>query len=265
MLDKEKLLSERLNQHTFNKRIDKDSIFITVLSDIHYGANDKQYFEDTIKFISDIGAYVIIGGDTTNSVTANSVGKLQDEWLQNKDDQITELADKLKPLAESGHILAIGENGNHNSRLEDSVYISPNKMLSVLLGDRSLYTGDMCLGFINVKDICYTISVMHKTKKTKNYYEFQRADIVFHEHLHEMHYEQKPVYEFNKYSKSVSAVPTLDIWNGSFINLPNYSMKANYRPQYMGTYFVRLDGNKRDMTIFEDDKLYNIIKCGYKG
>lgn len=69
MLDKEKLLSERLNQHTFNKRIDKDSIFITVLSDIHYGANDKQYFEDTIKFISDIGAYVIIGGDTTNSVT----------------------------------------------------------------------------------------------------------------------------------------------------------------------------------------------------
>lgn len=265
MLNKKKLLSDNLNQHVFNKRIDSDSAFITVLSDIHYGANDKEYFKDSIKFITDIGAYVIIGGDSIDAITATSKGKLQDEWLQNKDDQITELAKILKPLADSNHILAIGENGNHNSRLEDSVYISPNKMLSVLLGDRTLYTGDMCLGFINVNNICYTVSVMHKTRKTKNYYEFERADMIWHEHLHEMHYEQKPVYEFNKYSKSVSVVPTLDIWNGSFLNLPNYSKKANYRPQFMGTYFVRLDGNKRDMTIFEDDKLHDIIKNGYKG
>lgn len=169
MLDKDKLLSKELNNHVFSKKIDSDSTFVTVLSDIHYGANNKEYFADILKFIHDINAYVIIGGDSIDAITATSKGKLQDEWLQNKDDQITELAELLKPLADSNRILAIGENGNHNNRLENSVYISPNKMLSVLLGNRTLYTGDMCLGFINVKDICYTVSVMHKTRKTNNF------------------------------------------------------------------------------------------------
>lgn len=264
ILNKEEILSSALNRHLFNKRINADKAFLVVLSDIHEGANDRNYFKSIIDFILSIeNCYVIIGGDTTNSTTKRSKGNSTEEWSSG-DDQFYSLVEDLKPLVEENRIIAIAESGNHGDRLYQDAFISANKMLACLLGIPQLYTGNMCLGFINIGKICYTISVIHKHRKTKNYYEFARVDILIKEHFHELNYEQKLVYEWNKYNKSISTISTYEINNGSFLNLPAYSMKANYRPQLMGSYFILLDGKQRHIQPFIDKDLEYIIKGGYK-
>ena len=55
-----------------------------------------------------------------------------------------------------------------------------------------------------------------------------------------------------------------EIYNGSFLNLPEYSLKANYRPQFIGTYFTLLGGKKRYIQPFIDKDLYYIINNGFK-
>jgi hypothetical protein len=262
MFNKSKDLSDNINQHVFSTRIEAEKILLVVLSDIHSGANDREYFKETIDFIMSIpNCYVIIGGDIADLILPGSKGIVLDEQVVGED-QIYSLVEDLKPLVNDNRILAIGEMGNHSSRVMESAYISPNRMLAVLLGIPKLYTGDMCLGFINVKDICYTISVIHKHKRTKNYYEFARVDLIYKEHIHELSYEQKLVYEWNKYTKSVTVVPTYEINNGSFLNLAGYAKRANYRPQWIGTYFTVLDGKKRHIQPFIDTDLKYAIDSG---
>lgn len=262
MINKEEILSNNINQHVFSKRIDADKAFLVVLSDIHSGSNDRSYFQDIISFILSIpNCYVIVGGDAGDFITQGSKGITLDEDLCG-DAQIYALVEDLKPLVTAGRIIAIGENGNHSSRIMESVYISPNKMLAVLLGIPKLYTGDMCLGFMTVGSICYTISVIHKHRRAKNYYEFSRVDLLYKEHLHELSYEQKLVYEWNKYTKTVVVVPTYEINNGSFLNMSGYSKRANYRPQWLGTYFTVLDGKKRHIQPFIDTDLKYAIDSG---
>lgn len=264
MLNKEHIASEKLNNHLFTHRINADKAFIVVLSDIHEGLNHRDYFKSIINFIISIpNCFVIIGGDSINASIKGSKGNSVEEW-SNGDKQIYNLVDDLKPLVEENRIIAIGEDGNHNDRIYNDAYISVNKMIAVLLGIPEKYTGNMCIGMINVNKCCYTLSVIHKNRKTNNYYEYQRVDLLIKEHWHDLKYECKAVFEFNKTAKTISLVPTYEIYNGSFLNLPDYAMKAGYRPQFMGTYFIELSGKERNISIWEDNKLYLAIRGGYK-
>ena len=264
MLNKEQIVSKKLNNYLFTYRINADKAFIVVLSDIHEGINNREYFKSIIDFILSIpNCYVIIGGDSINATTKNSKGNTIEEWSSG-DKQIYDLVDDLKPLVDDNRIIAIGEDGNHNDRIYNDTYISVNKMIAILLGIREKYTGDMCIGMINVNKCCYTLSIIHKNRKTNNYYEYQRVDLLIKEHWHDLKYECKPVFDFNKTAKTISLVPTYEIYNGSFLNLPDYAIKAGYRPQFMGTYFIELSGKERNIYIWEDSKLYMAIKGGYK-
>ena len=264
MLNKEQIASEKLNSHLFTHRINADKAFIVVLSDIHEGINHRAYFKSIIDFILTIpNCYVIIGGDSINASIRGSKGNTTEEWSSG-DKQIYDLVDDLKPLVDDNRIIAIGEDGNHNDRIYNDAYISVNKMIAILLGIREKYTGNMCIGMINVNKGCYTLSIIHKNRKTNNYYEYQRVDLLIKEHWHDLKYECKAVFDFNKTAKTISLVPTYEIYNGSFLNLPDYGMKAGYRPQFMGTYFIELSGKDRNISIWEDNKLYMAIKGGYK-
>ena len=264
MLNKEQIASEKLNSHLFKHRINADKAFIVVLSDIHEGINHRAYFKSIIDFILTIpNCYVIIGGDSINASIRGSKGNTTEEWSSG-DKQIYDLVDDLKPLVDDNRIIAIGEDGNHNDRIYNDAYISVNKMIAILLGIREKYTGNMCIGMINVNRCCYTLSIIHKNRKTNNYYEYQRVDLLIKEHWHDLKYECKAVFDFNKTAKTISLVPTYEIYNASFLNLPDYGMKAGYRPQFMGTYFIELSGKDRNISIWEDNKLYMAIKGGYK-
>ena len=262
MIDKDKVLSDNINNHLFHLKKDVDRAFLVVLSDIHEGMNHREYFKEVIDFILSIqNCYVIIGGDAINATTKGSKGNTTEEWASG-DKQIYSLVEDLKPLVDADRIIAIAEDGNHADRIYNETFISPNKMLAVLLGIPDKYTGNACLGMLDIGNVTYCISVVHKNRKTNNYYEYLRADVLVREHWHDLKYESKVVYDWNKYNKSVSCKTTYDIYNGSFLNIPEYAKKQNYRPQTLGCYFIMLDGKKRKIIPFVDSDLKYLIDNG---
>ena len=96
ILDKEQIITDTINSHVFNKRVEADKAYLVVLSDIHQGANHREYFKSIIDFILSIpNCYVIIGGDSTDSITKSSVGTSNDEWCVG-DKQFYTLVEDLK-------------------------------------------------------------------------------------------------------------------------------------------------------------------------
>lgn len=264
MIDKTKILSDNINRHFFHFKKDIEKAFLVVLSDIHEGMNHRKYFQDIIQFILSIpNCYVIIGGDAINATTKTSKGNTTEEWASG-DKQIYSLVEDLKPLVSENRIIAIAEDGNHADRIYQDTFISPNKMLAALLGIPNKYTGNYCLGMLDIGTVNYCVSVVHKNRKTSNYYEYLRTDILIREHWHELRYESKLVYDWNKFNKSVSCKTAYDIYNGSFLNIPEYAKKQNYRPQTLGCYFILLDGKKRNIQPFIDSDLKYLIENGLK-
>ena len=122
MIEKEQLLSDKLNTHTFSFRTNQDKMFLVVLSDVHMGACNREYLREIISFILSIkNCYVILGGDATNSTTATSKGNVLEEQLSG-DEQIYAIVEDLKPLVENNRLIAIGETGNHGNRIYDNSF-----------------------------------------------------------------------------------------------------------------------------------------------
>ena len=43
ILDKEQIITGTINSHVFTKKVDSDKAYLVVLSDIHQGANHREY------------------------------------------------------------------------------------------------------------------------------------------------------------------------------------------------------------------------------
>lgn len=264
MINKEKILSDKLIKNTFNIRIDSDRIFLVTLSDLHVGLGEKNYIQEIINFILSVpNMYVILGGDAINNTTRTSKGNVLEEYATGQE-QINILVDYLKPLTKDNRLIAICGGGNHEQRSYNDCYISIPEMIATLLGVPNLYVADMAIGYINVKDICYMYGVIHKHRKSQNYYEHLNMDILIMEHTHELNFREKLVLEHNKFAKKTTVKTIYELDNGSALALPSYAKFNGYRPLTIGCYIAELSGKKRDITIWKDIDLFKAIENGYK-
>lgn len=264
MINKEKMLSDKLIKNTFNIRIDSDRIFLVTLSDLHVGLGEKNYIQEIINFILSVpNMYVILGGDAVNNTTRTSKGNVLEEYATGQE-QINILVDYLKPLTKDNRLIAICGGGNHEQRSYNDCYISIPEMIATLLGVPNLYVDDMAIGYINVKDVCYMYGVIHKHRKTQNYYEHLNMDILVMEHTHELNFKEKLVLEHNKFAKKTTVKTVYELDNGSALALPSYAKFNGYRPLTIGCYIAELSGRKRDITIWKDIDLFKAIENGYK-
>lgn len=264
MLDKESILSNNLKANSFSARFDLDKAFIVTLSDIHVGAGDKQYIKSIIDFILSVpNMYVILGGDMINNTTKTSKGCVIEEYATGQE-QIKLLVEYMKPLVEQNRILAIFGGGNHERRTYNDCFISIPEIVATMLGIPDKYIPDILIGYINVKDVCYVYGVIHKHRKTKNYYEHMNCDILILEHTHELNLTEKLVMSHNKYNKTPTLKTVYEVDNGSALAIPSYAKFAGYRPLPIGCYIAELSGKKRDITMWKDIDLYKAIKNGYK-
>lgn len=97
-------------------------VHLHVVGDLHAGAVEAdlkgwEYFNQTI--LNDPQAYVIFLGDLMNNATKSSVSNCFEEVMRPRDQKIY-LKEKLKPLAESGKILAILPGNHENRSLKDA-------------------------------------------------------------------------------------------------------------------------------------------------
>lgn len=264
MIDKEGILSSKLEENIFSKRIDSNKAFIVTLSDLHVGAGDKEYIKSIIDFILSVpNMYVILGGDCINNTTKTSKGCVLEEYATGQE-QINMLVEYMKPLVADNRIIAIHGGGNHEKRSYNDCYISIPQMIAILLGIPNLYTADMAIGYINVNKVCYMYGVMHKHRKTKNFYDYMNMDILVLEHTHELAVREKLIFEHNKFAKKTSIKTVYELDNGSALALPSYSKFNGYRSLPIGCYIAELNGQKRDIIIWKDVDLYKAIENGYR-
>ena len=263
MINKEKILSDNLIKNTFSLRVQKDKIFVVTLSDLHVGIGSKEYIQDIVNFILSVpDMFVILGGDSINNTTKYSKGNVLEEYATGQE-QINLLVEYIKPLVENKRIIAICGGGNHEKRSYEDCYISVPEMIATLLGIPNLYVSDIAIGYINVNKMCYMYGVIHKHKKTQNYYEHMNMDILIMEHTHELNYKEKLVLEHNKIAKRTSVKTVYEINNGSALALPSYAKFNGYRPLPIGCYIAELSGLSRDITIWKDSDLQKAIENGY--
>jgi len=264
MVDSNEVLSTNLKQNIFKLRIDADKAFVVTLSDLHIGAGDRDYIKSIVSFILSVpNMYVILGGDAVNNTTKTSKGCVLEEYATGQQ-QINMLVEYMKPLVKEKRLIAVLGGGNHERRSYNDCYISIPEMVATLLGVPDFYIPDIAIGYINVKDICYMYGVIHKHKKTRNYYEHLNMDVLILEHTHELNYTEKLVLEHNKYAKKTTVKTVYEIDNGSALALPSYAKFSGYRPLPIGCYIVELSGKKRDVMVWKDIDLYRAIENGYR-
>lgn len=263
---KEKLIEEALERHIKAIRVNADVAWLAVLSDIHQGANNRDYFKWMVDVIMQIpNCYVVVGGDSTNSVTRNSKGNIRDEWAHG-DEQILTLADDIKPLIDADRVIGIMGSGNHAARVVDEAFISPEMLLACMVGRRDLFLGEIALLYFNARKNCYVHGIVHQGAKRADYFDYMRCDVLWREHFHLNKVEPKLVIDHNRFTKKPVVRTTYEIWNGSYQGYPDYAKFKGYRPQALGSYIVEMSGVKegRDIKVWSDVDLISAINKGYK-
>lgn len=189
-----KSLEDSYKPHIVTCRLNTDYAQLAVLSDVHEGLNNRAYLKQTVNNLLNLGSNckVILGGDSTNTTTKHSKGSVLEESLVG-DEQVYALVEDIQPLYDSGQLIGV-IGGNHGARAYNDAYISVEQMICALLGDRSLYKGEYC----------YVHHILHKNRRTKNYYDYFNADVTWFEHFHEPSATPKIAIEHNKYSKNLS-------------------------------------------------------------
>ena len=264
MFKGEELLSENINNHVYEKRINSDKAFIAVLSDLHIGVSDCDEIKDTIDFILSIpNMYVVIGSDIIENVIRNSKGDIYSCNL-NPTEQVHKAVELLKPLVDADRVLAVEAGGNHELRTWEASFISIPQMICSLLGIPQLLKGAMTIGYINVNKVTYMFGTMHKHKKNMDYYDYMNMDVLVGQHTHSLECSERIVFEHNKFAKKTSVKTVYKLDNGSAMVSPNYSKLLGLRSQPTGAYITELSGKERYIRIWRDIDLYKAIKDGYK-
>ena len=217
-------------------------------------------------FLLDLGprCKVVLGGDATNTTTRTSKGNVLEEWASGEE-QILTLADDIRPLKDSGQLVAI-TSGNHPNRMYNDVFVNPEMMIASILGDRTLYIGEMGIIYFNVNNNLYVHYILHRHRKTEGYYDYFNADVTWLEHFHAPKAVPSVIIEHNKYQKKPIAKQVWSLWQGSFQEYPNYSKASGNRPLLTGYWLCEMTGNdkKKEVTPYLDHTYRGMIEGGYR-
>ena len=247
-------------------KVDADSAYFVNLADIHTGLNDRKMVQDWLQYLYNIpNLYIGIGGDSTNGVTRNSKGNIQEEWC-NGSQQIYALAEDLRPWVVSDRLLYIIK-GNHGAgRMEDETFHVPEELLAWILGKPELYKGSQAFLYFNVRKNCYVHFAQHKSPKRKDNFTWINADVTWREHDHVTNYDWKMVLEHNKYEKRPIIKKVLEVNSGHWQILPSYVQSMGLRPTPSGCWITEMSGKQREhgLQIWSNEQLVQMVNRGYK-
>lgn len=259
-----KALEATYEPHIIECRVTSDFAQLAVLSDVHQGLNNREYLQKTVDNLLKLGnnCKVILGGDSTNTTTRHSKGNVLEEQFVG-DEQVYTLVEDIKPLVESGQLIGV-IGGNHGARAYNDAFINVEQMIAILLGDRSLYKGEFGLVYFNVKKNCFVHHILHKHKKTKNYYDYFNADVTWYEHFHEPSCVPKIMIEHNKTLKKPIVKEVWELHQSSFQTYPSYVKASGIRPHKSGFWIAEMNGDDKNkkITPYLGDTYFELKKRG---
>lgn len=241
----------QLNDNSVVVRVDAPYAYVVDVADIHNGAilHNRKSLKQMIQTIQNTeNMFWIGGGDSTENAQIGSKSSVYDEKCHGID-QILELRDLLKPIADKCLFI---KDGNHGlKRSYTSNKIPPEYVLAELLGVK--FIRGIGIALINVKKNLYSIGAIHTPRKTEASFDWLNVDALFIEHQHTRYFNRLPIAYLNRIEKRWAIKPRLYLRSGSFLDWGGYSGE-NYRPLYSeGGQVLRLSGDKHnwDMRVYE--------------
>ena len=183
----------RLNQVKLKVAPGSDYAEVLFFGDLHYGhpqcnlIKAKGYLDHALAN----NIYVICMGDLLECGLTTSIGDSVYQQDLNPQEQMEEVVDLLRPLAEKGLILGI-HAGNHENRITKATSIDVTKILAKMLGVK--YLGYACWNMFWVGGQKYSMYSTHgsggsrykhtKLKTAMDLAQWIDADVIAMGHLH---------------------------------------------------------------------------------
>lgn len=245
-----------------------DELKVLLIGDIHWGSKHclMGEFLQALEYAqSDPEIKVILMGDLIECATKSSVGAGWAGQHINPQEQIDEMCDLLRPLADNRQILGI-HTGNHEQRAMNISGIDITKMICKDLGVPNY-------GFSRFTRI-KVVSDKHPKKRGENYYFFTThgssgatlphtkirgclnlansfgADIFATGHVHELQHHKSKFFIPDEDNKTAKERHRHFILTGHFLDYKNsYAEMKNLRPSETGYVKIKLRGDKHGIYV----------------
>jgi len=197
-----------------------------LFGDLHLGAKNcmLEKAKDNLNYCLKNGIYVFTNGDLIEAATRYSIGDGVYHQM-NPQDQVDQIEDLLRPLADAGLLLNIG-SGNHEARIQKETGIDISKEIAKTL--RVPYTGDSIWSLFRVGKQNYTMYSLHGSSGAKFSYTKLKsvvdvlhsfdANIVAMGHVHEIMTDWYIKQCVNLRNKTVEEKKVLVVLTGGYLS-----------------------------------------------
>lgn len=253
---------KRIHTYEFNEEIHKkEGLILLPITDVHLGNKHANiaYFKKFVDYILKIpNCVTILNGDLAETATKSSVGMAMFEEDMNIPDQINNLYEILKPLADAGKILGMGP-GNHEERVANLIGINPMQILADKLG--VVYFGYQGFFRIVVNGIPYKCAFHHGAggggtmgSKVNTSMKMNKvianADLYFSGHTHGRFSHEDIIYVMDEESDELVAQKRLYVVGGSFVEYWGaYPEMKALAPSITGLVRCQLCPDRKDIRV----------------
>lgn len=232
---------------------------VVLLGDFHVGHKrcDEEAIEEAVKWIASKSpkeTKVLLMGDLIENVIQGSKGTSFECVHPNPEDQMKIAIDLLKPITNTGHIIAMCD-GNHEHRTERVTGVSLSKFMAKDLNVP--YHGYHCLvdlGITYKKNTeQYLIYMEHgcgsipknmsgKYKRLEEIQSRVTADVFVKGHIHHKLAFPKVVWRMNKGRMERHKIMFAS--SGAYVIDPDYAIRSGFEPSEMGMTKLLLCGSR---------------------
>lgn len=224
--------------------------------DVHYGHPNCEIKRATamLDWALKNHVYVLLMGDLLEASTRDSVGDGVYHQEMNPQQQMEDMIEILRPLADAGLIIGLLQ-GNHCARISKSTSIDVSKIMANTL--RVPYLGYACWNEIIVGKQKYSIYSSHgsggakfKHTKIKNVLDVLAwidADVVAFGHMHALVAEPVAKQTVDHRTHKVVERKCYAVITGSYLSWDNsYAQVANMPPSKLGSPKCKLRSDSHD-------------------
>ncbi len=250
----------KLNQKVLVPRKGKDYAEVVFFGDLHYGAPtcllDKA--QATLDYCLKNHIYVHLQGDMIECGLTNSVGDSVYMQKLNPQQQMDDVIDMLRPLAEAGLITGF-HLGNHEARIMKTTSIDVAKIMCGILGVSYLHAA--CWNMFTVGKQKYSIYSLHGASGSRFIYTklkaitdlshyFPDASLVAMGHVHELSSVAIERQRVNMRNKTIEHRKQYLLLTGSYLGYHlSYGQALGYPPVKIGSPKVTFFANRNDIHI----------------
>lgn len=247
----------RLNKVELMPIKGKDYAELIFWGDVHLGHPQCQIekAKAMLDYAIKRGAYVIGMGDYLESGTRESVGDSVYQQKLNPQEQMEQMIEILRPVAEAGLLIGLLE-GNHENRITKMTSINVTKIMANMLGVP--YLGYACWNLLRVGKMHYSLYANHgssgsrfkhtKLKAAIDIAHWIDADIIAMAHVHSLVAESIIKQSVSLKTKTVVEKKCYVVITGSYIAWDkSYAQMKNMPITKIGSPKAKLNAKKKDV------------------